>query len=40
MGIAFVAATKLISTSEGVACAGLDVGTCAATDLQYHKNKP
>jgi hypothetical protein len=32
------AATKLVS-SVGVACAGPDVGTCAATDFQYHKNK-
>jgi hypothetical protein len=40
MGIAFTAATKLVSTSMGVACAGPDVGTCAAIDLQYHKKKP
>jgi hypothetical protein len=38
MGIAFATATKLTS-SIGVACAGPDVGTCAATDFQYHTNK-
>jgi hypothetical protein len=37
MGIAFAAATKLVSTSVGVVCAGLDIGICAATDFQYHK---
>jgi ribonuclease HI len=31
--------TSLISTSSWFACAGSDVGTCAATDLQYHKNQ-
>jgi hypothetical protein len=37
-GTAFTAETKLIS-SVGVACADPDVGTCATTDFQYHKNK-
>jgi hypothetical protein len=39
-GVAFAAAKILVSTSAGVACAGPDVGTYAATDLQYHKKKP
>jgi hypothetical protein len=37
-GIAFAAATKLLS-SVGVVCAGPDIGSCAATNFQYHKNK-
>jgi hypothetical protein len=32
------AATISVSTAA-VACAGPNVGTCAATEVQYHRNK-